>query len=222
MTQTTQQTVAAPKFALEDDGTIVHNQKNGKRIILGSYDEETKRLEFESKEVSIKYRAQILNLIGTSADGTTPSDRAVRSMGIKGEVAEETEGLPPRPKMDKNFGDATPAVVEWYFQYKPKEAYVRYGVRLDSEGNPVRGNCVRKTTQLVDKTGLDDSQLQEVKTSMHSSEKGPITEEKYMEQHNNVMIASRATHMTFLKEDQVGYDGSDDDEWENMNEGGNE
>jgi len=35
---------------------------------------------------------------------------------------------PPRPKKTKKEGDKTPAVVDWYFKYKPNEFATRYGV----------------------------------------------------------------------------------------------
>jgi len=215
-----EQTTQAPQFALEDDGTIIHNAKNGRRVILGRYDEEAKHLEFENKDISIKYRAQILRVVGTDGDGTTPSDRTIRSMGIKGESADVVANIPPRPKMNKLFGDATPEVVEWFFKYKPKEAYVRYGVKLDKKGEPVRGHCKRKSIQFVDNTNLDDSQLQAQRDGTHSEIKGPVFTEGTIEEYPNAIIASRSTHMTFLKEEQIGYDGNDDDEGEAMVERG--
>lgn len=212
-----------PKYLLEDSGEVVLNQRDGKRIVLAHYDEEKKHLTYESKDYSVKYRGPIMATIGTDADGKTPSSRTVRSMSIKGEALDNITGIPPRPKMDKNLGDATPAIVEWYFEYKPKEAYVRYSVKLDKNGQPVRGNCQRKVEAYLDANDKGDRALVNRSGFQGASvagteEAGSVSRETYMEAYKNVIIASRATHMTFLKEEQVGYDGGDDDEFEGMEE----
>lgn len=37
--------------------------------------------------------------------------------------------IPPCPPMTAAAGDKTPAVIEWYFKYKPEEAAVKYAKR---------------------------------------------------------------------------------------------
>lgn len=39
-----------------------------------------------------------------------------------------SKAIPPRPKKSKHEGDKTPAVVAWYYKYKPNEFATRYGV----------------------------------------------------------------------------------------------
>jgi len=40
-----------------------------------------------------------------------------------------SSSIPPCPPMDPMSGDKTPAVVAWYFKYKPEEAAVKYSKR---------------------------------------------------------------------------------------------
>ena len=210
MSATTQPT----PFEITDDGTIVRNYK-GKKTVLGHYDEESKHLEFESKEISIKFRPQILTAIGTDNEGTQSSGRTVRSMSIKGQKREEPKAdIPPRPKMDPLLGQATPAVVEWYFKYKPQEAYVIYGVKLDKNGEPIRKNVRRKIVEVVDNRDSDDDNLESIKVGAKSWTKGPIVQGTRVIEEKNAIIASIATHMTFLPEEAVDYvqgvEGDDD------------
>lgn len=214
----TQPVAVVAKYVLEDNGDVILNQKNGKRVVLANFNEDTSHLVFENKEASIKFRAQILQVIGTTGDGTVTSGRIVKSMGIKGESLDDTQNIPPRPRMNKNLGDSTPEVVEWYFKYKPKEAYVRYGVRLDAKGNPVRGNVQRKSIETIDQRDLDDSQIEAQRDGTHSESKGCVVRSGTIERRDNQIIASRATHMTFLKEEVIGYDGGEDDEFDGMEE----
>ena len=201
MSATTQPT----PFEITEDGTIVRNYK-GKKTVLGHYDEETKHLEFATNEASIKYRSQILTAIGTDNEGTQTSGRTVRTMGIKGEKRDEPKGnVPPRPKMDPNLGDATPAFVEWLFKYYPKDAYVRYGVKLDKDGEPVRKSVRRKLVEIVDNRDSDDDNLEEIKVGSKSWIKGPITQGARVIAEDNAIIASRATHMTFLPNEATDY-----------------
>jgi len=197
-------TTAAP-FELTDDGKIVRNYK-GKQTVLGHYDEETKHLEFENKETSIKYRSQILTVIGADGEGTHSSGRVIRTMSVKGEKKDEPKGnIPPRPKMDPNLGDATPAFVEWLFKYYPKDAYIRYGVKLDSNGEPIRTAVRRKLIEIIDNRNSDDDNLEEIKVGAKSWTKGPITQGARIISQPDGMIASRATHLTFLAEEATNY-----------------
>jgi len=197
-------TPASP-FELTEDGKIVKNYK-GKQTILGHYDEETNHLEFENKEISIKYRSQILTVIGADGEGTHASGRVVRTMGVKGEKRDEPKAnIPPRPKMDPKLGEATPVVVEYYFQHKPKEAYVRYGVKLDANGEPVRAAVRRKIVEIIDNRNSDDDNLEEIKVGAKSWTKGPITQGARIITQEDGIIASRATHMTFLPEEAINY-----------------
>ena len=192
-------------FELMEDGKIVRNYK-GKQTVLGHYDEEAKHLEFENKETSIKYRSQILTVIGADGEGTHTSGRTIRTMSVKGEKRDEPKAnIPPRPKMDPNLGDATPALVEWLFKYYPKDAYIRYGVKLDGNGEPIRAAVRRKLVEIVDNRNSDDDNLEEIKVGAKSWTKGPITQGARIISQEDGIIASRATHMTFLPEEAVNY-----------------
>lgn len=210
------ESATAPEVELLEDGRIVQNKK-GKQTLLATYDSDTKNLEFESKEISdsTKLRPRILQVVGTDGDGTKPSDRTIGTYSVKGMKRDVvTAGTPPRPKRTKALGDTEPDLVEWYFEHRPQEAYIRYGVKLDAKGKPVLATVRRKIISTVDNRDRDDKELEEVRTGPKTAEKGPISREATIETLKNQMIATRATHMTFLKEEIVGYGegGEDDDE----------
>lgn len=210
------ESATAPEVELLEDGRIVQNKK-GKQTLLATYDADTENLEFESKEISdsTKLRPRILQVVGTDGDGTKPSDRKISTYSVKGFKRDDVAaGTPPRPKRTKALGDTEPDLVEWYFRYRPQEAYILYGVKLDSKGKPVLATVRRKMIATVDNRDQDDNSLEEIKTGPKTSEKGPISREAALETLKNQMIATRATHMTFLKEEVVGYGegGEDDDE----------
>jgi hypothetical protein len=184
------ETTAKPAFELLDNGDVVQNKK-GKATVLANYDSEVGHLEFASEQADSSFRAQITRAILEDSDGVTTGNR-IASYGIKGREADEIrKNEPAKPKASKMLGDKTPEVVEWYFKWRPQEAYARYGVKLKN-GEPITAHCKRKEQGLAENpaTGLIEM------IDKHIEEKKGI-------------IATRATHMTFLKEEIVGASSSD-------------
>ena len=100
-----------------------------------------------------------------------------------------TKAVPPRPKKNKHEGDKTPAVVEWYFKYKPNEFATRYGV-LGVYSGPVIVRTPLWVPRPVD--GVLEY-------------RGDPKEEKTV---SNAVVALRKTHLTYTPEECV--DWSDD------------
>lgn len=181
----------------------------GTKTVIGHFDRKTKRLEFESAEYSTKYLRQVTAAIGTINKGTQSSGLTIDSMGIKGQERDNPKSVPPRPKRDPNFGDQTPALVEWYFKYYPREAYIRYGVFLGENGEPMRRTVKRKTTETVDDRdgqfgiqGQNDGKGAQVGPKRW--EGGPIGQVVTQETVEHQIIARRATHMTYAPSEVVG------------------
>jgi hypothetical protein len=150
-------------------------------------------LEFASEQADANFRSQITRAILEDSEGVTTGNR-IASYGIKGREADEIrKNEPEMPKMSRRLGDKTPEVVEWYFKWRPQQAYARYGVKLKN-GQPVTAHCKRKEQGFAENplTGLVEMV------------------DKHIEEKNGI-IATRATHMTFLKEEIVGATSSDVD-----------
>jgi len=177
---------AKPAFELLEDGTVVQNRK-GKATTLAKFDEDTGHLEFASDDADIKFREQIIRAINEDTEGNR-SKATIKSFSIAGrEQDEPSRNEPPKPKGSKALGDKTPEVVEWYHTYRLQEFYVRYGVLLDKSGQPIRKHCLRREKELGENplTG----QIEQVER---------IVEDK------RGYLATRATHLTFLKTEVVG------------------
>lgn len=180
---------AKPDFELLDNGDVVNNYK-GTATVLANYEIREGHLEFASSYLDKKYRAQVVRAITENTEGHLNQNK-IASYGIKGRPRDEVKpNLPPRPKMDKNMGDKTPAVVEWYFKYKPQEAYARYGVVLGEDGVPVRGDFRRVETSI------------EVKEAT-----GQVGQYERVTEKKDAILAERATHMTFTARERVGAEG---------------
>lgn len=187
-------TTAKPAFELLDNGDVVQNRK-GKATILAHYDDVEGRVEFESADADEKYRAQIIRAITEDTEGNL-NQNVIVTYAIKGrEVDEIKKNEPPMPKATKRFGDKTPAVVEWYFKWRPQEAYARFGVLLDKDGQPVTAHCrrIERTIEENPNTGL-------------------VEQVEHVIESQNGIIARRATHMTFLAEEKVGNRRSTEEE----------
>jgi len=185
------ETTAKPAFELLDNGDVVQNKK-GKATVLANYDSEAGYLEFVSESADANFRPHVTRAILEDSDGVTTGNR-IASYGIKGREADEIrKNEPPKPKQNW-LGDKTPEIVEWYFKWRPQEAYARYGVKLKN-GVPVTAHCKRKEQNFAENplTGLVEMV------------------DKHIEEKNGI-IATRATHMTFLKENIVGAISSDVD-----------
>lgn len=75
------------------------------------------------REEGMKHRVGLLQFLG---------DEGVKfkTMVAEGEEPDKVKaGIPPRPKRDPQFGDKTPALVEWLRKYRPKEYAARYGIK---------------------------------------------------------------------------------------------
>ncbi len=205
-TQETELTEA--KVRLKGDGTLVQ-RIDGKETVVARFDKTSGRLEFETKENSVKLYQQVTARLGTVSNGTQPSNNVIRSIGVKGDP-KPAAGIPKRPRMGE-LGDATPEVVEWFFEHNMPEAIIRYGVYTDAKGKPVRKNVRRVVTKTTDNRDQDDSSLAWVKTGAKTQEKSPVTREQEVIEEKNAIIARRATHMTFTPQEVVGGYQPDDD-----------
>lgn len=175
-----------PEFEMIESGDIVQNKK-GKQTVVATFDDG--HLEFASEQFDKKYREQVQRCVEQDTEGVVTGKR-VESYGIKGRERDEISPKePPRPNADRNLGDKTPAVVKWFFKWRPQEAYVRYRVELDSEGSPVIAHCRRSETRIGENPKDGTVQQKEVITE---SETG--------------IIALRATELTFLRAEIVGTD----------------
>ena len=184
--------IKVAEYEMKDDGTVVHNVK-GKAIKLAEYDHDTGHLEFESRAIDEKYRVQIQRAVTEDVEGIE-SGHKIESYSIKGFGRDDIKpNEPAKPKATKLLGDKTPAVVDWYFRWRPLEAYVRYGVRLDKDKNPVTAHCRRAETRIEVKEATGQVGQYEV-----------VTEAK------EGMIATRGTHRTFLKNEVVGSEQDDE------------
>lgn len=204
--------IAIEPVSMNKAGDIVQ-KIDGAVIKVAHYDRKTKHLEFETTEHSVKLIRQVTSCIGTVNKGKESSGLVIETMGVKGQERDKPQGkVPPRPKRDPQFGDQTKAVVEWYFKYYPHEAYIRYGVFLDDNGDPVRKNVRRRMTQILDQRNETDWEVgMGLQVGPKTWEKGPISEVKEQEVLDDQIIARRATHMTFAPGEVIGgFDTGDD------------
>lgn len=217
---------ASATVVLRKNGDIIQDQE-GAKVVVAHFDHATGRLEFANPQVAQKLKVQILSVIGTIEKGTKPSGLIVKSMGLKGVKADAPKNVPPKPRRHPMLGDQTPELVEWYFEYYPQEAYIRYGVFLDAKGNPIRKNVRRRVTELVDDRAgdqgleaMNDGKGQQVgKGRWEKSAVASVTTEEYLK---NQIIARRATCMTFQPNEVIGgfsvgddeeqHDGADEDQ----------
>lgn len=217
-------------FQKNGDLTFEHE---GADVVVAHFDSETGHLEYEKAQPNQKLQRQVTAAIGTIEQGMKPSGLVIKSMGVKGQKIDKFAGkIPPKPKRDKMFGDQTPAIVEWYFKYYPQEAYIRYGVFLDQNGEPQRRTVKRKMTEIVDDRSGDiglerQNDGKGVQVGAKKWENGPIGQVASIEQLDNQIVARRGTHMTFTPKEVVGgfaYSGDDDGEEhdEGDEEGGEE
>lgn len=193
------------------------------------FDKTTGHLEFENADPSAKLMRKVTAAIGTVDNGKRPSGLTIKTMGIKGQERDKPTGkVPPKPKRDPLYGDQTPKLVEWYFKYYPREAYLRYGVFLDDKGEPIRRAVKRKTTEIVDDRSGDiglekQNDGKGVQVGPKKWENGPIGQVATMEKSDDQIIARRATHMTYAPNEVVGgFDWEDEDDGIEEEDGGGE
>lgn len=202
---------------------------DGQPVKVAQFDRKSGHLEFETAEYSTKLIRKITAAIGSVNKGLNPSGLQVLTMGVKGQERDKPTGkVPARPKRDKNFGDQTPDLVEWYFKYYPKEAYIRYGVYLDEQDNPIRRTVRRKTTEIVDDRS-GDYELEKQNDGKGAQvgpkkwENGPIGQVVTQTTQPDQIIARRATHMTYAPTEVVGgFEFSDDTDDQMQDDDGGE
>jgi hypothetical protein len=173
---------------LLDSGDVVQNKK-GKQTHLAKFEVETGALEFDSDEISQKYREEIISAIQDDEEKTGSSGLFVKSYSIKGrEKVSPSPKAPPCPTPKSVLGDKDPAVVKWYFKYDLPQAIIRYRVHTDKNGDPITSQ-VRRVTKVPREdpaTGAIDFEHAKV------------------EETDEGIIADRATCLTFLPTDIVG------------------
>jgi hypothetical protein len=201
MSNDTDTELTEAKVRLKKDGTLVQ-RIDGTEQIIARYDKPSGRLEFETKEYSVKLYQQVTARIGTVANGTQQSGNAIRSIGVKGD-AKPAANIPKRPRFGP-LGDATPEVVEWYFEHNLPEAIIRYGVYIDSSGKPIRKSVRRVIEATVDRRDQTDDDLPWVKTGNKTQDKSPVAREHELVTEKNAIVARRSTHMTFTPQEVVG------------------
>lgn len=182
-------TIQRPEYELLENGDVVRNVK-GRPSVLAHYEEEDGHLEFVSVYMDERYRIQVQRAITEDTEGMA-SNKRILSYGIKGRERDEVKtNEPQRPKADRMLGDKTPAVVDWFFKWRPKEAYVRYGVQLNTATNePVIAHCRRVELRIGE-----------------NPKDGTVQQTEAVTENKEGIIARRATHRTFLKEEIVGAD----------------
>jgi|32_taG_2_1085360.scaffolds.fasta_scaffold00345_28 hypothetical protein len=90
-------------------------------IRVGSYNHERKLLQLVDAHKS--YRPAVVRFLNNN---DMPQERVV----IEGSTESvSSQAIPRMPKKHPKFGDKTPALVEWYEEYRPEEFKARYGVR---------------------------------------------------------------------------------------------
>ena len=179
-------TPVKPSYELLEDGSVIQNIK-GKPVKRAFYDEETGHLEYQDEEARLKHAAKICRVIEFDDEGTAASGNKIVSMSIKGRLEDVISPKePPCPKPTMQLGDKTKVVVDWYFKWRPQEAYVRYGVSLDKSGEPVRVHGRR-----IDKVmKRDNNDLVVLDDHVYEKEDG--------------ILATRSTHLTFTRDEVVG------------------
>lgn len=203
------QETATDAVTFKKNGDLLQ-EADGAAVKVAHFDRKTGFLEFENGPPSTKLLRQVTAAIGTVEKGMKPSGLVIECIGIKGQEMDKPVGkVPPKPKRDKNFGDQTPKLVEWYFEYYPKEAYIRYGVFLDTEGQPIRRKVKRKTTEIVDDRSGDlgiesHNGGKGVQVGPKKWQNGPVAQMVNQETMDDQIIARRATHMTYAPSEVVG------------------
>lgn len=200
---------ATDAVSFRKDGSLFQ-AIDGTPTKVAHFDRKTGHLEFETAEYSTKLIRKVTAAIGTVNKGTLPSGLVVSTMSVKGQERDKPSGkVPPKPKRDPKYGDQTPKLVEWYFRCYPKEAYLRYGVFLDDQGEPIRRKVKRKLTEIVDDRAGDygieaQNEGKGAQVGPKKWENGPIQVSVSQETVDDQIIARRATHMTYTPSEVVG------------------
>lgn len=173
------QELQKPSFELLDDGNVIQNHK-GRQVVLANFDVNDGFCEFENIMFDKKFREQVTRAITENVSGEK-TNNVITGYGIKGRPRDKVkENEPPMPKPTRLLGDKTPEIVDWRFKWRPQEAYVRYGVELDKDGNPIVVHGRRDELRYE-----EDPKTGGVKEILVTTEK------------TDGYLARRATHRTF-------------------------
>jgi hypothetical protein len=206
----------AEPIVLRKSGDLVL-EVDGREEVIAHYDRKTSDLEYATLAMSKAHQRGCAFAIGTINKGKTVSGLQIKTFGVKGVPRDDVSKAPKMPKKDPLLGDQTDALVKWYFAWCPKEAYIRYGVYLNADGEPVRRNVRRRWVEFIDDRAdglygledLNDGKGQQI--GKGKFEKAAVAERKSYESLDNQIIARRATCMTFHPNEVVGgFDSSDD------------
>lgn len=109
-------------YVLHQDGRITRKDKDS-TLHVANYDAKTKTLAFLSEE-TLKFRPPTVGFLNRK-------DIEIDHIILKEVGADNVDeaNIPPKPKKSMVHGDKTPALVEWYRKYYPKEYAARYGVQ---------------------------------------------------------------------------------------------
>ena len=178
---------------LKKNGDLVQ-RVDGSEVTVAHYDMATGRLEFSSREYSVKLYRQVTDRIGTVDKGTQPSGLVIKSIGIKDEpVLPSDSSVPPRPRMGPE-GDGTPALVDWYVRHHLPEAIIRYGIYVDAHGKPLRKKVERTIEVRTDNRDGEEDQVPTPRKGQ-SYEGGPVKIRKVTQTARNAIIARRSTRL---------------------------
>lgn len=203
---------------LKNGDLVQKDEETNANVLIAHYNRVTGDLEFEEAAFAKKYINQVTAAIGTVNKGTEVSGLAIKTLGVKGIARDKvSKSAPPKPKRLRQYGDQTPALVQWYFDHAPQEAYIRYGVYLDQAGKPITRRVRRRSTEIIDDRsggfGLEEmNEGRGQQVGPKRFEKGPIAL-VLREEFSEGIVARRATCMTYAPTEVVGgFSGDGDDE----------
>ena len=201
-----------PQFELREDGEI-HLNKKGKSTLLAKYDEDTGILTFETFAIDQKYRTQICRAVMEDWETGELKGNAIKAYAIHGRpVDQRQKGEPLPPKKDKMLGDKTPEFVKWLYRWRRQAFYARYGVHLDSNGEPQTASYIRIEQGLLKPQGAKPLEIGDRAVEAL----GQTVIEK-----DDWIIAERATCLTVTRKELAGSEhGDDQDDEEPMAGGG--
>lgn len=192
------------QIRLRKDGTL-YQRVDHQEVVIAKYDEKTGHLEFETKEYSVKFYPQVTAKIGSTNKGTQPSNKVIRTMGIKGEERTDPKLLAKRPKIGPT-GDLAYEQAKYYLENDRAQFDVRYGPYKDASGQYVRKNCRRvyETTVDLRADDIENDDLPWMKAAGKGTrEKTPIFREAEPVIFKNVIVARRGTERGVNGEDPI-------------------
>lgn len=195
---------AEAQVRLRKDGTL-YQRIDHQEVVIATYDEKTGHLEFETREYSVKFYQQVTAKIGSVNKGTQPSNKVIKTMGIKGEKRTDAAKLPKRPKLGP-LGDLAWDQTKYFRDNDPIQFDVRYGAYKDAEGNYIRKTCRRVLENTVDlrSDDIENDDLPWMRAAGKGTrEKAPIFREAESVTFKNVIVARRGTEIGPNGEDPI-------------------